>query len=66
MADRLKIDPKALPLRVGEGARIGAEVAVFRGDMDVSSMCYVTSLMPGCRLLRPGNQDAGGRFAGGG
>ncbi len=53
IADRLKLDPKTLRLHVGEGARIGSDLSVFRGEMEVSSMCNVTSLRPDCVRYDP-------------
>lgn len=34
-------------MRVGEGVRIGTELSVLRGDMDVSRQCTVTPALPG-------------------
>jgi hypothetical protein len=39
--DRLKIAPAPLHLRVGESVRVGADVQVFRGDLDMSHQCLV-------------------------
>ena len=48
IADPLRADPSSVCLVVGQGVRVGAEVTVSRGDMDVSDMCTVTSLQPEC------------------
>ena len=42
LADPLTIEPKLVRLRVGESVRIGPDVAVFRGDLDVSRQVSVT------------------------
>ena len=48
IADPLRADPRSIRLVVGQGVRVGSEVTVSRGDMDVSAMCTVTSLQPEC------------------
>ena len=53
IADSLRTDPKTIRLRVGEEAQVGADVAVFRGDADVSQLCKMTSLRPGCVRCLP-------------
>jgi len=47
IADALVVDPAELTLHVGEAARIGTDLTVFRGAMDVSRMCTATSSLPG-------------------
>ena len=47
VADALVTNPKLLQLRVGEGARIGVDVNVFRGDLDFSHNVRVTPALPG-------------------
>ena len=44
--------------------RIGTDLAVSRGDMDVSEMCTVTSLRPECVRYVPETEEPGGRVAG--
>ena len=53
IADPLRTDPKTLRLRVGEEAKVGADVAVLRGDADVSNLCKMTSLRPECVRCLP-------------
>jgi hypothetical protein len=48
IADPLRADPGSIRLVVGQGVRVGSEVTVSRGDMDVSNMCAVTPLQPEC------------------
>ena len=48
IADPLRADPRSIRLAVGQGVRVGSELTVSRGDMDVSDMCTVTSLQPEC------------------
>jgi len=47
IADGLVIDPGVLRIRVGQSARIGTDLAVLRGRMDLSSRCDVTPALPG-------------------
>ena len=48
IADPLRAEPRAIRLAVGQGVRVGSELTVSRGDMDVSAMCTVASLQPDC------------------
>ncbi len=48
ISDRLRADPNGLRLIVGQSVRIGSDMAISRGDMDVSDMCDVRSLRPEC------------------
>ena len=46
IADALTVEPKVIRIRVGEGVRIGADLMVLRGDMDLSAQCSVTPAVP--------------------
>jgi hypothetical protein len=48
ISDPLRADPNGLRLVVGQSVRIGSDMAISRGDMDVSEMCGVASLRPEC------------------
>ena len=48
IAEPLHADPRSIRLVVGQGVRVGSDLTVSRGDMDVSDMCTVTSLQPEC------------------
>ena len=48
IAEPLRTDPRSIQLVVGQGVRVGSELTVTRGEMDVSDMCTVTSQQPGC------------------
>ncbi len=47
IADALVIDRQSVRIRVGEGIRIGTDLLVWRGDMDISRQCTVTPALPG-------------------
>jgi len=47
IAGQLAVDPQSLRIRVGEAVRIGTDLNVLRGQMDVSRMCSVTPSLPG-------------------
>ena len=66
IADPLRVDPKGLQLVVGQDARIGTDLVVSRGDMDVSDMCSVTSLRPECVRYVPETRSLVGVAAGAG
>lgn len=57
IADGLRIEPESLRqglrMRVGESVRIGTDLNVFRGPMDVSRLCTVTSSLPGIVRYEP-------------
>ena len=48
IAEPLHADPRSIRLVVGQGVRVGSDLTVSRGDMDVSDMCTVTSALPEC------------------
>ena len=47
IADAMVIDRQSVRIRVGEGIRIGTDLLVSRGDMDISRQCTVTPALPG-------------------
>ncbi len=53
IADALVIDPGMLRIHVGQSARIGTDLAVLRGPMDLSSQCGVTSSLPSVVRYEP-------------
>ena len=64
IADPLRTDPKTIRLRVGEEAQLGDDVAVFRGDADVSQLCKMTSSAARVRPLPARDEEPGRRLAG--
>jgi len=46
IADALRVEPGLIRLRVGESLRIGSDVSVFRGPLDVSPRCTVAPAAP--------------------
>jgi len=47
IADALLPDPQLIRIRVGQAVRIGTDLSVSRGDLDVSRQCTVTPALPG-------------------
>jgi hypothetical protein len=47
IADALEPNPQSIRIRVGEAVRIGTDLSVSRGGMDVSRQCTVTPAVPG-------------------
>ena len=47
ISDNLKVEPKTIILHVGESVRVGSDIQVFRGDLDVSQQCEVVPEMAG-------------------
>ncbi|MGD0898096.1 MAG: hypothetical protein ABR915_09700, partial [Thermoguttaceae bacterium] len=47
ITDNLRIEPRTITIPLGGSVRIGPDVQVFRGDMDVSRQVSVTPLSPG-------------------
>ena len=43
----LRVDPKQIVMHVGESLRLGADINVFRGEMNVSDNCEVVPESPG-------------------
>jgi hypothetical protein len=46
IAGGLTVEPKVVRMRVGESVRLGADLTVFRGDMELSAQCNVTPALP--------------------
>jgi len=46
IAEALKVEPSLMRVRVGEGLRVGSDVSVTRGNVDVSSQVSVTPAAP--------------------
>ncbi|NQU26509.1 MAG: Ig-like domain-containing protein [Candidatus Nealsonbacteria bacterium] len=64
IADGLTIAPGLIRIRVGEAARIGAHLSVFRGDMDLSAQCNVTPAIPDVVQYVPETHSLVGRSPG--
>ncbi len=64
IADTLAVEPGAIRIRVGQGVRVGTEVAVTRGEMDVSQMCTVSPAFSETVEYLPQTQTLVGRAPG--
>lgn len=64
LAEALAVDQDVLQLRVGESRRIGVDLAVFRGDLDLSHHCDVTPAMPSVVRYDPQTHSLVGRSPG--
>jgi len=64
ITDNLRLEPKTIVLGEGQSVRIGSDVQVFRGDLDVSQQCYVVPELPGVVKWVPENRSLVGERAG--
>ena len=64
IADGLTVEPGLIRIRVGEAARIGAHLSVFRGDMELSAQCGVTPAIPDVVQYVPETHSLVGRSPG--
>ncbi len=46
LTDTLAVDPRVIRIREGQSVRIGTELAVYRGDIDLSRQCDVRPALP--------------------
>ncbi len=47
LTEALQADSRLIRIRVGEGIRIGTDLLITRGPMDISRQCAVTPALPG-------------------
>ena len=62
--DELTIEPRRIQLFAGESRRVGVDVLVYRGDLEISRNCYVTPALPGVVRYDPQTQSLVGIMPG--
>jgi len=55
--DELAIEPRRIELYAGESRRVGVDVLVYRGDLEVSRNCYVTPALSSVVRYDPQTQS---------
>ncbi len=64
LTDVLAVDPRVIRIRQGQSVRIGTELAVYRGHMDLSGQCDVRPALPDVVQYNPQTHSLLGKAPG--